>query len=679
MERGLKRFYAIFLTIVLLGSLASLSVLWERHLMEQANCTTELLSDYRSLNDFARLQGLKLDDVLRQVKEMGVTCLAVDELTRDDLQTNGWARCLNSYEVADLQYQGRLGNGFVPQVSCVYFEAASADIAARLCDYAGEVLGSERVTLVDEPHHLVALEADNRQVGTMGFGVPSDVVKHLVDDYGFRVWVRPWNSPFFGPDNLRKIITSLAQPGVEGVIFGGLRNEVLGFPKNLDMVGEMLDKVHLKIGVIELPRAVQQRGIETLARRWPERVVRVQSVSPAQQAKTHPQVVAAMYGLGARERNIRLLYVRPYNDTFDKLTAPEATELLFTTIVSDLSGRLGSDASLFPYQAPLRGGFNGDSFRLLFIALGISSALCLLVRQMVRWPLGAHLAFVTLIGFVTLGVTVTGIGLGYWRLLLGLTALVVFPVWGLVLLFPVVEKYHNARSVWRMIYAGWKVLLIASAFSLVGGLMGASCLPQTVYMLSVDVFRGVKLHSLMVPALTILAWIVFQHRNGAFRRVRQIVCQNVKIWHLLVFLFLLLVFAFYLVRTGNSGGDMVVSDSERALRRWLDIVLGVRPRFKEFLLGNPLLLCLPTLVMCRWRGFIPFAVLAAALGEASLAGTYAHLHTPLTVSLQRSVLGVLIGGAFGSCLALLVVVADRLGRRLWNHLGLAVDEDGEDN
>ena len=47
---------------------------------------------------------------------------------------------------------------------------------------------------------------------------------------------------------------------------------------------------------------------------------------------------------------------------------------------------------------------------------------------------------------------------------------------------------------------------------------------------------------------------------------------------------------------------VTVESLERELRRWLDLVLGVRPRFKEFVLGNPILLCIPTLVMCRAGG-----------------------------------------------------------------------------
>ncbi|MDO5296844.1 MAG: DUF5693 family protein [bacterium] len=658
-----SRFYVVLLALAALGLVAACSVLWERHKLEQSNRTAVLLSDYRSLCDFSRQQGLELDAVLKKVKELGVTALAVDELNRDDMQNNGLARLASSYDIADLQYQGRVSSNFTPQSKCVYMVAADSATAAIIADYAAESLGSHRVELVDSQHHVVALEADVRQVGVMGFGIPAATVDKLVNEYGFRVWVRPWNSPFFSEDSVRRIIAGLARPGVDGVIFGGLRNEVLGYPNYLDAAGEALDKAQLKIGVIELPKQAQQKGIQSLARSWPQDVVRVQSVSTAQQAKTDPQSVASMYALGANERNIRLLYVRPYYDGFEKLSAAEATEQLFVGVASALSGRLGEQPTVFAPIPDMGRGLTGFNFRLLFIALGIAAGLCALVFTVSGWPARASAAVLTLCLAGTLIAVLTGIGLTYWRLALGLLGLMVFPTWGMVLLFPVWEKYVSSTSVWQTIYAGWKVVAIAAAFALAGGIMGASCLPDAVYMLSIDVFRGVKLHSLMVPALTFMCWVIFQNRRGALQWVRRLLSAEVRVWHLLVFVVLAGLGTFYLVRTGNSGGDLVVSDAERALRRWLDVVLGVRPRFKEFVLGNPILLCIPTLVMCRWRGILPFAVLATAVGEASLAGTYAHLHTPLGISLWRSCLGVLLGGIIGTGLAWVIFLLNRVYMR----------------
>ena len=672
------RFYRLLLVLVALGLLAALSVQSERCGLEKANATAVMLSDYRSLSDFSHQQGLPLDKVLRQVKAQGVSAIAVDELTRDDLQNSGEARLVSSYDIADLQTQGEVSADFTPRPNCVYLVVSGADKAEALYTNLRDSLGAKRVELVDANRRVLALDMDMRQAVLMGFGLPADIVSDLSENYGFKIWVRPWNSPFYNANSLVRAVKRLAQPGVVGVVFGGLRNEVLGFPNELQLVGEQLQKLGLKIGVIELPKLTQQKGIYSLARRYPQQAVRVLSVSPAQQAKLHPQAVAAMYCLGARERNIRLLYVRPYADSFDKLSAVEASDLLFATINNDLKGTLGDSPSVFGQPLVTDSGLNGFNFRLLFVALGIVSAFCAWLRAMCVWPPKYSAGILAVVLVITLVTSLTGVGATLWRLALALGGIMIFPLWGLVLLFPVIEKYTTYPGLARAIYAGVKILLIAAAFALVGGIMGASCLPDVTFMLSVDLFRGVKLHSLLVPVLVILCWIVFQNKRGALKRVRQLLNKEVRVWHLVIFVVLLGAMAFYLVRTGNAGGDLVVSDGERALRRWLDMVLGVRPRFKEFLLGNPCLVCLPILVMCRWRGVVPFALLAGAVGAASISGTYAHLHTPLFVSIQRTVMGVIVGGCLGALLSCGVYAIHCLWQRYVYPWLLGLENTGHD-
>jgi len=90
----------------------------------------------------------------------------------------------------------------------------------------------------------------------------------------------------------------------------------------------------------------------------------------------------------------------------------------------------------------------------------------------------------------------------------------------------------------------------------------------------------------------------------------------------------------------------------------LDNLLGVRPRTKEFLLGHPLLLLLFYLGF-RDNRFQPL-LLAGVIGQVSLVNTYAHIHTPLLVSLLRSFNGLWLGIIGG----LVLIVMWKLGARL---------------
>jgi hypothetical protein len=453
---------------------------------------------------------------------------------------------------------------------------------------------------------------------------------------------------------------------VQGVVFSGVRNEALGYPDQLELVARLLGELNLQLGLIELPDKVQQKGTETLARLATAQVVRVMAVPPAQQARSHPEVVAGMFSLGARERNIRVLYLRPYSDIVEDLTVDQANDLLFGTLRADLAALLGGHATTFPAA---RGGW---LVPWTLVAAGTGAALALLLSQVLPVTASAAATIVLLSALGTWLTGLTGLVEHPWRAVMALGVATVFPTLGLVLQFPVLERARRQARPVPVLWLSTRALLAASAFSLAGGLMAAAFLPETTYMLSVDIFRGVKVHGLLVPLLVLSVWAVQQHGPESAVRLLE---ARLRVWHLAVLVVLGTLGAFYLARTGNVTGDLAVSDSERFLRRWLDAVLGVRPRFKEFVLGNPALVLAPVLARWRWPGLLPFALLAAAVGQASLSDTYAHIHTPLLVSLVRTGWGVLVGWGLGVVLALVLLVLEGWLSARWPGLRPGLDRE----
>jgi hypothetical protein len=78
----------------------------------------------------------------------------------------------------------------------------------------------------------------------------------------------------------------------------------------------------------------------------------------------------------------------------------------------------------------------------------------------------------------------------------------------------------------------------------------------------------------------------------------------------------------------------------------LEDAFGVRPRFKE-LLGYPVLL-LGLLLHPRWgRPATAALVVLGAIGPISLVNSFLHLHTPLVITLLRSLYGLGLGLLFG--------------------------------
>ena len=121
----------------------------------------------------------------------------------------------------------------------------------------------------------------------------------------------------------------------------------------------------------------------------------------------------------------------------------------------------------------------------------------------------------------------------------------------------------------------------------------------------------------------------------------------------------------YISRTGNTTAEL--STGEAAMRNFLNDAMGVRPRSKEFLIGYPFTLLLFWLGASRrnWILTIP-----AIIGQVSLVNTYAHIHTALLISLQRSLNGLVLGLVLGLLLLAAVQILLKLYHRLEEKEGL---------
>ncbi|MNC60364.1 hypothetical protein D3C75_1102360 [compost metagenome] len=99
---------------------------------------------------------------------------------------------------------------------------------------------------------------------------------------------------------------------------------------------------------------------------------------------------------------------------------------------------------------------------------------------------------------------------------------------------------------------------------------------------------------------------------------------------------------YYLSRTGNSG---TVSAPEKILRTFLENAVGVRPRNKEFLLAHPLFI-LGAFMAYKYRN-AAFIMIIAVIGQLSMVDTFAHIHSPVLISLVRGLLGLGLGLIIG--------------------------------
>jgi hypothetical protein len=388
-----------------------------------------------------------------------------------------------------------------------------------------------------------------------------------------------------------------------------------------------------------------------------------------------------MYSLGARERTLHALYLRPYANPWRETGDLKATnEALLKGIADELKthhhwadflkGQVGA-ASTFSDRKP------GPTVFLMtgLVTMGVMAAFCLLLLEI--YPVKPWMLY-TLIALVSVGAT----GWSFLHLTstaraaLALFSSLTLPVLGIVVNLPYMEQVSKRVSGWSCLAGSMLLTVRVTALSTAGALMSAAVLYDTTYFLGLDLFRGVKLLSLVAP-LAVLAF--YLARLGGREELVKVLNLDLKMWHALGLGALALVGLFYLMRTGNAGGagSSDPNDLERMLRRGLDDLLGVRPRFKEFVLGHPALMLAPFLLRVGWRRLVWLALLAAAVGQASLVDTFAHTHTPVVASLLRTVIGLVSGWAFGvSAIGLLLLLAFLVRKFLPAKIGGVFGQNG---
>ncbi|MCS6955898.1 MAG: DUF5693 family protein, partial [Candidatus Calescibacterium sp.] len=107
--------------------------------------------------------------------------------------------------------------------------------------------------------------------------------------------------------------------------------------------------------------------------------------------------------------------------------------------------------------------------------------------------------------------------------------------------------------------------------------------------------------------------------------------RRMRILDLSVVLIILGLIGFYLLRSGNT--DLVLPFEDK-VRNFLDRVLIARPRFKEFLIGNPSILA-----SSYSKYFIPLSFVSLA----GIVNSFLHIHTPIFYSFLRTFWGALLG------------------------------------
>jgi hypothetical protein len=587
-------------SLVLLSLIPASVVVWARVQTEAGSETVTLLMDEPALAEQAAYGDVDAFTLATRLREEGLNGIALYEKTLETLAADGQIALLPG-PLATAQALAAPERLELPPRSLLVREIREGALAGLLAKTY------PRPPTVPFGGALWFVLSEPNAVDRAGAQRPAGPDRAQLERYRAAGWdlaYRPANYP-----NLQGVGRDF--PEVDYLIHAGL--EVAGHPNHLS---DLVDASQPYLtGLIE---GTEQAGMSAISTEVP--LARVFSISQEWLNTLEPQEVADKYLLAADERGARLLYLRPYTDeTVGDMQAN--TEALVGALVRGLEGagyRIGTVTALRFDTSPLLRALAG---------VGVLAGVGLLATL---YP-GAWGALVAG-GVLGLGLVAGGLS---WDAL-ALAAALTFPVLGLALLPPTLPSLGGA-------------LLI----SLVGAALLAAVGSERDTLLAVTPFAGVAATLLVPPALFLLHGLVRERSPAAW--VRALWSRPVRLGDVLLALAGIAALGLVVMRRGNFP-ILGASDAELALRTLLSEHFA-RPRFKE-LIGYPLAVL--ALLNPRWpRALRSLLLSAGVVALASVVNSFSHYHTPLVVSLERTVVALVLGVALGLLLNLAVRAAVR--------------------
>lgn len=611
--------------MIMVGLLASLYLDYHRMAAEKDYRTVEVMVDYDELKELASGNNLSLEAAAARFKERGATAVLVRERTLYDLKLSGHVQLLTGGEVRIRRSWDRdwlPGLDLPDDHTCILFydRVVFEDVRRQLELKKGDVAAGS-----DGGVWYLAAYLTEKEIEKMGVGfLKKDAIALTNGGLAFIPRIRDW--PGASRQYFELLLDTLrGLPGVEMVTFN---DPAISFSDQLPILAEGLKEMDIPVGTFEF---FGQQGLPALAWLLDKNVVRIHSISEEDMARYNEKAAVERFSLAVSERNIRGVYVRFFGISNPGLVLGRS--LNYVRAVADGIAKEGFSpgtpnwlASL-PYSAPL-----------MFLAgLGVIGGALLLTEHFpipARWSLILGIA----------GVVGWAGSLAFSPLLarkaFALFSVLVYPVLA-ILSFVCWEKRKMGQAV--------LALLKICALSLVGAVIMTGLLADKSFMLKLNNFSGVKLAHIL-PLAIIPAFYLLRGRRP-LAALKELLNKPVTYLYLGAGVILLAALAIYVMRTGNDA-PLLVSSWEVKFREVLDRLLGVRPRTKEFLFGHPALLLLLYFGYDR-KGIIKTGLLLlAVIGQVSLVNTYAHIHTPLFISLIRSAHGLWMGVLLGVVLAL---------------------------
>lgn len=619
MKKQVKSVVAILISISII---ACLVVGFFRIQIENNYTNVQIAIRYTDVLSIAEQTQTNIKEVLQEFKDAGVTTLFVRENTvlpaiRGELSNykeQGEVTVFEGYLVKTVY---KNAENIKPQLN--YIVTTNQGISTTIYNDLSLKNVPVRQFILDDSYFIEIGDFSN-VLASMGVGFNLEDL-NIAADMGYiispqvRGWVEPSEASIAYLIDMLKGINNLGAIYFADAEIPGANSDLLtGFVQEN------------QLGFVEF-FSNRQKGFETLARKTSSqgtdfRVTRLHTLTDEEVKKYGPQELLDRYGLALRERNLRtFLFKMPSTMNIKKDINDLKTNITGFKRMAESEGYVVTGA-LQNYNLK-----SGNYLLSLLAGLAAILTFVLLLDLLKLTKLGYIVGIIGFIGYAGL----LKLSPTHALKLMALFGAVVFPTYGSTLILD--EKPKNVS---QTLTAFLKVCLISFG----GALTIIGTISRTSFGLGIDVFPGVKIAHVL-PILFILSISIYQRHGLDMSYYKKVLESKVTYLAAAVIGLIGIMLLIYTMRTGNSG---TVSVLELKFRQILDNVLGVRPRTKEFLIGYPILVSL--LYFGYKEKYMPFLIFAV-IGPVSLVNTYAHIHTPIVVSLIRSAYGIIIGFIIG--------------------------------
>jgi len=661
----------ILLLFIAIGFIASLAIAGQRHAVEISNSQIDMAMDFESVFNLAEREGYELEDILRQVKDAGVTSLAIYDTTFEKLTRQGKVIALSGSEILTNYHSGALIDSKwrsaieqnVIDANKVYivgrvladYEEAKADLIRRV--------GENRVrAFAIGDIEVLEVKAQYGPFMKMPLGLPTAEMQ-IAADAGFKILARPSNINQCTPEDVRAVFERLDKFPVSELVCDG--PEMLGAPNHIDVTVEEMKNRGMVLGVIEHFTQLQfypQIGMQQLARELGyDRIARLYAIPKDEQPKLLPEAAIQRWATTDHERNIRINLLRIYDKPSPNMTLLE-TNLKY---ISDTKEKLQANGYTFGVAGTFEDYYPSKFLRVI-VLVGVAAAVILYLSLVMRRFNSNQRLQITLFVLLSLTFVVPILlgGGGKVRTIAALLSANIFPALAITwqldrLRFLKIKAEVEEVSTLQIIWLSVAALLITSVLSMIGAAYLSGALSDVQYFLEFEIFRGIKLTFVLPLILVAIAFlqrfnVVDEVRKNisAPEQLKEILNMNVTVKSLLAALVVIAAFVVLIARSGHTAG-MPVAGAEMKVRAMLEQLFYARPRTKEIFFGHPAFVLAMAAFLKRFPKMLCFMLtIAATIGQSSMVETFAHMRTPILMSFMRGVDGVIPGALIGAVLIL---------------------------